>query len=212
MITIYHLDRSRSERPVWLMEELGAPYAIEFFDRLESLQAEPAYKALHPVGSSPVIAIDGKVLGESGAVVEYLATTQGGGRLAVAPGAADYPDYLYWFHFAEATLMYWLTSEIMAERAQTPFDNPIRDYSRQKAGRLLAHMDARLGQAPYFAGEAFTAADIMMTFPLTTTRLFTPFDLTPYANINGYLTRIAARPAYQRAQRIAGPDRDRTRP
>ena len=209
LITIYHLDRSRSERPVWLMEELEAPYRIEVFERGPTLEAEPAYKALHPVGSSPVIGIDGRMLGESGAVIEYLAATQGGGRLAVAPGAPSYPDYLYWFHFAESTLMYWLTSEIMAERAQTPFDNPIRDYSRRKAARLMAYADARVAEAPFFGGDAFTAADIMMTFPLTTALQFTPFDLSPYANLTAYLARIAARPAYGRAQRIAGPNRER---
>lgn len=209
MITIYHLDKSRSERPVWLMEELGAPYRIEHFDRLPTWEAEPAYKALHPLGSSPVIADGDAVIAESGAVVEYLATTVGDGRLAVSPGAPGYADYLFWFHFAESTLMPEVTREIMSEVGGVPYDNPGRVFSRQRTAKYLAHTDARLGAVPYFAGDAFTAADIMMTFVFTTTRLFTPVDLAPYPNIESYIERIEARPAYQRGQRIAGRNRER---
>jgi glutathione S-transferase len=210
MITIYHLDRSRSERAVWLMEELGEPYRIEHFDRLATLEAEPAYKKLHPLGSSPVIGDDGRIIAESGAVIEYLATTCGGGRLATAPGSPDYADYLYWFHFAESTLMTELTREIMAERAGIAFDNPGRAYSRMRTGQLLSFIEARLGETRYFAGEEFTAADIMMTFIFTTTRLFVTLDLTPYPSILKYIERIESRPAYQRGQRIAGPNRERS--
>ncbi len=209
MITIYHLDRSRSERPVWLMEELGGPYKIEHFDRLETWEAEPAYKKLHPLGSSPVISVDGTIIAESGAVVEYLATMCGGGRLAVKPGAVNYAEYLFWFHFAEASLMPEVTREIMSEAGGVPHDNPGREYSRQRTAKYLAHVEARLGEAPFFAGDEFTAADIMMTFVFTTTRLFTPLDLEAYPKLRAYLERIEARPAYQRSQRIAGPNRDR---
>ncbi len=211
MITVYHLDRSRSERPVWLLEELAEPYLIEHFERIEPIwEAEPAYKALHPIGSSPVINVDGKIIGESGAVIEFLATTLGGGRLAVAPGTSDYADYLFWFHFAEATLMTEVTREIMSEMAGVPYDNHGRVFSRQRTARFLAHVDDRLSDMPYFAGQAFTAADIMMTFVFTTTRLFVELDLAPYPNILRYIARIEARPAYQRSQRIAGPNRVRT--
>jgi glutathione S-transferase len=209
MITIYHLDRSRSERPVWVMEELGAPYEIRHFDRMPTLEAEPAYKKLHPLGSSPVIADDGKLIAESGAVVEYLATTQGGGRLAVKPGAANYADYLFWFHFAESSLMNEVTREIMAEAGGVPHDNIGRRFSRQRTAQFLAFTDARLAEVPYFAGDTLTAADIMMAFVFTTTRLFTPVDLDPCPNIRAFIERIEARPAYQRTQRIAGPNRER---
>lgn len=210
MITVYHLDRSRSERPVWLLEELGEPYSIEHFERGPTLEAEPAYKALHPIGSSPVIGVEGKMLGESGAVIEYLATMCGNGRLAVASGAANYADYLFWFHFAESTLMNEVTREIMAEAGGVPFENPGRAFSRGRTARYLSHVDDRLAEVPYFAGQDFTAADIMMTFIFTTTRLFVTLDLAPYPNILAYLARIEARPAYRRSQRIAGPDRDRS--
>lgn len=207
MITIYHLDRSRSERPVWLMEELSAPYRIEHFDRLESWEAEPAYKALHPLGSAPVISDDGVIVAESGAVIEYLANTVGDGRLAVRPGAPNYADYLFWFHFPEATLMPEITREIMSEAGGVPHDNPGRAFSRQRTAKYLAHVDARLAEAPWFAGDEFTAADIMMAFVFTTTRLFTPIDVPP--NTRRYLDRVEARPAYQRSQRVAGPNRER---
>lgn len=211
MITVYHLDRSRSERPVWLLEELGEPYSIEHFERIEpTLEAEPAYKALHPLGSSPVVNVDGKVIGESGAVIEYLATTFGGGRLAVSPGAPNYADYLFWFHFAESTLMNEVTREIMSEAGGVPHDNPGRAFSRRRIPKFLSFVDDRLAHSPYFAGEEFTAADIMMTFIFTTTRLFVTLDLAPYPNILEYIERIEARPAYQRSQRIAGPNRERS--
>lgn len=203
MITIYHLERSRSDRAVWLMEELDAPYRIEHFARLPTWEAEPAYKILHPLGSSPVIDDDGKVIAESGAVIEYLATTQGDGALVVRPGSADYADYLYWFHFSEATLMTELTREIMSERVGVAFDNPGRVYCRNRIAQLMAFIDARLGEVPFFAGARFTAADIMMTFPFTTARQFVPLDVDPYPNIARYLEAIAARPAYQRCRAIA---------
>lgn len=202
MITIYQLERSRSERAVWLMEEMGVDYRIEFFRRLPTQEAEPAYKALHRLGSSPVISDGGKVIAESGAVIEYLATTAGDARLAVKPGAANYADYLYWFHFAESSLMTELTREIMAERAGVPHDNPGRIYNRRRTDELLSYVDDRLGEVPYFAGDDFTAADVMMTFPFTTTRLFVPIDIESRANIMAYLARIEARPAYRRCREI----------
>lgn len=206
MITIYHLDRSRSERVVWLMEEMGAEYRIEHFRRLPTLEAEPAYKALHRLGSSPVISDEEKMIAESGAVIEYIATTVGDARFAVKPGAANYADYLYWFHFAESSLMNELTREIVGERAGVPYDNPGRVFSRQRTDQLLEVIDDRLGEVPYFAGSDFTAADVMMTFPFTITRLFVPFDIEPRRNITAYLDRIEARPAYRRCREIV--DRD----
>lgn len=202
-ITIYQLERSRSERAVWLMEELDAPYAIEFFARLPvTMQAEPAYKTLHPLGSSPVLGIDGRNIAESGAVIEYLATTQGGGALALRPDAPDYADYLYWFHFAEATLMPALVSEIMAGFAGIAAEQPLRVHARQRIAQLLAFTDARLAVAPFFAGETFTAADIMMTFPFTITRQYVPVDVAGHPGIAAYVARMEARPAYQRCRAI----------
>ncbi len=201
-ITIYQLERSRSERAVWLMEELGAPYDIEFFKRLPTWQAEPAFKALHPLGSSPVLGIDGKTIAESGAVIEYLATTQGGGALALEPGSPDYADYLYWFHFAESSLMPALVGEIMAQFGGIEADHPLRVNARARIAQLLAFADARLASVPFVAGERFTAADVMMTFPFTTTRQFVPVDVEAHPGIAAYVERMEARPAYRRCRAI----------
>lgn len=207
-ITIYQLERSRSERAVWLMEELQAPYAIEFFARLPTLQAEPAFKALHPLGSSPVLGIDDRNIAESGAVIEYLATTQGGGVLALGPGSPDYADYLYWFHFAESTMMPALVSEIMAEFTGVEHASPSRVVARQRIKQLLEFTDAGLATVPFFAGDQFTAADIMMAFPFTMTRQFVPVDVEGHPAIAAYVERMEARPAYQRCRAIV--DRDYT--
>jgi len=202
-ITIYQLDRSRSERAVWLMEELEAAYAIEFFERLPvTMQAEPAYKALHPLGSSPVLGIDGKNIAESGAVIEYLATTQGGGVLALGPDSPDYAEYLYWFHFAESTLMPALVSEIMAQFGGIEADHPFRINARARIAQLLAFTDARLAAVPFVAGDRFTAADVMMTFPFTMTRQFVPVDVEGHPHIAAYIERMEARTGYKRCRAI----------
>lgn len=201
-ITIYQLERSRSERAVWLMEELGAPYEIEFFARLPTLQAEPAYKALHPLGSSPVLGIDGKNIAESGAVIEYLATTQGNGVLAVGPDSPDYADYLYWFHFAESTLMPALVGEIMAQFGGIDHDHPFRVNTRARIAQLLAFTNARLTEVPFVAGQRFTAADVMMTFPFTMTRQFVPVDVDSHLAIGAYVQRMEARDGYRRCRAI----------
>lgn len=201
-VTIFQLDRSRSERAVWLMEELEEGYDIRFYERLPTWTAEPAYKALHPLGSSPVIDADGHRIAESGAVVEYLATTQGDGGLALKPGDPDYADYLFWFHFAESSLMPALVAEIMAELSGIAHDHPSRVANRANSARLLSFVDDRLSHAPFVAGERFTAADIMMTFPFTTTRLFVPVDLEGRAGILAYVERMEARPAYRRMRAI----------
>ncbi|WP_062344117.1 glutathione S-transferase family protein [Novosphingobium sp. CCH12-A3] len=201
-ITIYQLERSRSERAVWLMEELGAPYAIEFFKRLPTWQAEPAFKALHPLGSSPVLGIGNERIAESGAVIEYLATTQGDGRLALRPDSPDYAQYLYWFHFAESSLMPALVSEILAQLGGIEDGHPLRSKARARIAELLAFTNARLGEVPFVAGAQFTAADVMMTFPFTMTRQFVPIDVEGYPNIADYVGRMEARPAYQRCRAI----------
>jgi len=201
-ITIFQLDRSRSERAVWLMEELGSPYDIRFYKRLETLAAEPAYKALHPMQSSPVIEADGRRIAESGAVMEYLATTQGNGALHAKPGDTDYVDYLFWFHFAESSLMPALVTEIMAEFANIAHNHPSRIAGRARAAHFLALVDDQLSRTPFMAGDRFTAADIMMTFPFTTTRLFMSVDVEGHPNIAAYVERMAARPAYRQMRAI----------
>ena len=204
MITIHHLARSRSDRAVWLMEELEEPYELKLYRRLESHSAEAAYKELHPLGSSPVIGVHDSVLAESGAVIEYLATTQGSGALAAKPSDPDYIDYLFWFHFAEASLMPELVREIMAEFGGIEHDHPSRQHARERTAHYLHHVDSRLAQVPWFAGDRFTAADIMMTFPFTTTRHFARVDLSEYPHIAEYVEKVEQRPAYRRCREKTG--------
>ncbi len=198
MITVHHLGVSQSERVVWLCEELQIPYTLGRYERDPVTKLAPqAYRALHPMGIAPVITDGEVVLPESGAILEYLIAKYGQGRLAVAPEAPNFADYLFWFHFANGTLMPSEMSVLMS--AGLPADNPILAIFRARSERAYALIEQRLGSVPFFAGAEFTAADIMMLFPLTTMRAFTRRELGALPALRAYLTRIGERPAYQRA-------------
>ena len=206
MLTVHHLGISQSDRIVWLCEELGLPYQLDKHDRDPSTGGGPAaYKALHPFGTAPVITDGDLVLGESGAIIEYIISRYGGERLAVAPSAPNYADYLYWFHFANGSLMPAMMFHFAAQRAGFGDADLVKRFG---ARRELAFemIEARLGEAPYFAGDAFTAADIIMLFPLTMMRRFTPFDISGLPNLKAYLAKVVARPAYQRTLSVGDPD------
>ena len=205
MITIYHLDTSRSERIVWLMEELGLEYKLELFQRNDNGSAPDALREIHALGKAPVIRDGDTVLAESGAIVDYIVHRYAGDRLAVAPAAQEYARYIYWFHFAEGSLMSLLILALVLGRVPEANASPVRTRVLERTKQTLAFIDSELAQATYFAGAAFTAADIMMTFPFTTMRHFLKYDLAPYANILAYLQRIESRPAYQKAMALAGP-------
>ena len=206
MITIYHLSTSRSERIVWLMEELGLPYQLERYLREPTGAAPEELKTIHPLGRAPVIRDGDTVLAESGAIVEYIVHRYGDGRLALPPQAAAYARYLYWLHFAEGSLMSLLLIALVLSRVPQGNASPagVRIAARMK--HMLTFVDTELAAGPYFAGPEFSAADIMMLFPFTTMRQFLDYDLLPYANINTYLRRIESRPAYQRAMALAAFD------
>jgi glutathione S-transferase len=205
MITIYHLDTSRSERIVWLMEELGLEYKLELFQRNDNGSAPDALRKIHALGKAPVIRDGNTVLAESGAIVDYIVHRYAGDRLAVAPAAADYARYIYWFHFAEGSLMSLLILALVLGRVPEADASPVRTRVLERMKQTLAFIDSELAQATYFAGATFSAADVMMTFPFTTMRHFLKYDLAPYANILAYLQRIESRPAYQKAMALAGP-------
>jgi glutathione S-transferase len=205
MITIYHLDTSRSERIVWLMEELGLEYKLELFQRNANGSAPDAMKEIHALGKAPVIRDGDTVLAESGAIVDYIVHRHAGDRLAVAPASHEYARYIYWFHFAEGSLMSLLILALVLGRVPEAKASPVQIRVLERMRQTLSFIDSELAQATYFAGAAFTAADIMMTFPFTTMRHFLDYDLAPYANILGYLQRIESRPAYQKAMALAGP-------
>jgi len=206
MLTIHHLATSQSERIVWLCEELGIAYDLKRYDRrADNKLAPPEYKALHPMGIAPVISDGDLVLGESGAIVEYVIQTYGGGRLALKRGDAGFADYLYWFHFANGTLQPTIGRVMALERVAPAEKNAPLQAAKDRLALMFAMIEQRLGAAPYFAGAELTAADIMSVFSLTTMRLFRAMDLSPYPNVLGYLQRIGARQAYRRAMAKAEP-------
>lgn len=209
MITVYHLTSSRSERIVWLMEELGLDYQLERFQREQNGAAPEAMKGIHALGRAPVIRDGDTVLAESGAIVEYIAHRYGNGRLVVAPNAAAYPRYVYWLHFAEGSLMSLLLIALALSRVPDANASPTGVRVLARMQHVLRFVDGELAAVPYFAGADFTAADVMMTFPFTTMRRFLDYDISPYTSIGAYVKRIEARPAYQKAMALAGPDAKR---
>ena len=204
MLTIYHLSQSRSERIVWLAEELGLEYRLELFQREANGAAPAAMKALHALGKAPVIRDGDTLLAESGAIVEYIVQRHGAGRLAIAPRAPAYSHYVYWMHFAEGSLMSLMLIALTLARVPEAGESPVRTRVLDRMKQMLAYVDAELAGRPYFAGEEFTAADVMMVFPFTTMRKYLDYDLSPYTNIGAYLKRIEARPAYVKAMALAG--------
>jgi glutathione S-transferase len=201
MITVYHLSSSRSERIVWLMEELGLEYALEVLPREPNGAAPPAYKALHPLGKAPVIRDGDFVLAESGAIVEYVVQRHGGGRLAPRPDSPHYPDYVYWLHFAEGSLMSLMLIALVLSRIPAAADSPVRKRIADRMHAMLAFVDGELARREYFAGGEFSAADVMMAFPFTTMRRYLDYDIAPYGNIACYIERIERRPAWREAKR-----------
>lgn len=206
MLVVHHLGRSQSERIVWLCEELAIPYELRRYERDAATRlAPPEYKALHPIGTAPVITDGELVLGESGAIIEYVIAKHGGGRLARAPGHPEYADYLYWFHFANGSFQALLHRTLIARRLEPPPGHRVLRDLQARLDRALQFIDARLGAAAYLAGGELTAADIMMVFSLTTMRSFSAYDLKPYPRIVDYLQRIGARTAYRRAMAKGDP-------
>ena len=200
-LVVHHLGVSQSERIVWLCEELDLPYTLEVYSRDPVTRLAPeAYKALHPMGVAPVIRDGDLVLGESGAIVDYILARYGQGRLVLAPDAPGFADYLFWFHFANGTFVANEMLTLVANALGVPEDHPGRGFSKARSQRAYDLVESRLGQADYFAGDSLTAADIMMVFPLTTMRRFIPRAGADYPNIRAYLGRIGARPAYRRAR------------
>lgn len=206
MLTIHHLGISQSDRIIWLCEELGLPYDMKRYERdADTKLTPPAYRDLHPGWTAPIITDGDVTLGESGAIIEYIIGKYGNSRLSVAPGSPDFANYLYWLHFANGSMM---GAGILAFCLQCleiePQNETVRGL-RDRYDRGFRMAEQRLAVVPYFAGADFTAADIIMLFPLTTMRLFVPRPLDDAPNIRAYLQRIGARPAFQRAMAKAEP-------
>jgi glutathione S-transferase len=206
MLVVHHLGVSQSERIVWLCEELGIPYELKVYPRdPETRLAPAAYKALHPMGIAPVITDGDVTLAESGAIMEYILARYGNGRLVPKPDAPEFPEYLFWFHFANGTQM---PSEMAAWVASSVggAESPLAAVMNERVERAYKLLEDRLSKSPYLAGQELTAADIITVFGLTTMRAFTGRSIAGYPAILAYLKRIGERPAYKRAMAKGDPD------
>jgi len=212
MITVHHLNNSRSQRILWLLEDLGLNYDIKRYERdRKTMLAPPALRAVHPLGKSPVITDGELTIAESGAIVEYLIERYGAGRLAPAAGTAERLRYTYWLHYAEGSAMSPLLLKLVfdkIEKAPMPFfAKPIARAISGKAKssfiepqirQHLDYLEGELGKSAWFAGDEFTGADIQLSFPLEAAAARGGLDASRPRLMN-FLQRIHARPAYQRA-------------
>jgi glutathione S-transferase len=217
VITVHHLNNSRSQRVLWLLEELGVPYEIQRYQRdPQTMLAPAALKAVHPLGKSPVITDDGMTVAESGAIVEYIVERYGQGRLAPKPGTPERLRYTYWLHYAEGSAMPPLVMKLIFTRLKSaPMPFFIRPIARAIADRALSgfvepqiklhlgYLEGELGKSPWFAGADFTAADVQMSFPLEAAAARGGLDAAR-PKLMEFLARIHARPAYQRALEKGG--------
>lgn len=204
MIIVHHLNNSRSQRIPWLLEELGAPYRIEKYQRdAKTNLAPPELRRVHPLGKSPVIEDGNLVLAESGAIIEYLLERYGGGRLAPPRGTQEYVRYLHWMHFAEGTLMLHLVARLYLTRVGEAA-KAMQARVEGMIGDELDLVEAELAKGGHMAGPAFSAADIQMVFPLEFAA-FAGLVGARHAKLSEYLSRMQARPAYRRAIEKGGP-------
>jgi glutathione S-transferase len=204
MLTVHHLGISQSERIVWLCEELGLDYELVRYERRADNRLAPDdYKALHPMGIAPVITDGDLVLGESGAICDYICGRCGGAWLAPGPDDPDFAGHLFWFHWSNGTFMATMMMQLVLGLGGE--GNPAAVFVEDRSRRGWAMVEARLGEAPFFGGANLTTADIMMVYCLTTGRAFRGTSIEPYPNLRAYLERIGERPAYQRAMAKAEP-------
>ena len=203
MLTIHHLRISQSERIVWLCEELGLDYDLKLYMRdPDTRLAPPELKALHPMEIAPLIEDDGVMLGESGAIVEYIIGKYAPDTdLVPGPDHPDFADHLYWFHFANATFMTNGMMQIAVGALEAEMPPPLA----KRVTNAWDQIERRLSEADYFGGSNLTTADIMMVFQLTTSRAFREQPIDDKPNLQAYLKRIGARGAYQRAMAKAEP-------
>jgi glutathione S-transferase len=217
VVVVHHLNNSRSQRVLWLLEELGVEYEIKRYERdAKTMLAPPSLRAVHPLGKSPVITDGAQTLAESGAIVEYLVDRYGNGKLAPAPGTAERLRYTYWLHYAEGSAMPPLLLKLVFNRiANGPMPFFAKPVAKAIANRVLTtfvdpqiklhldFMEAELEKSRWFAGNEFSAADIQVSFPLEAAAARAGLD-AGRPKLMAYLDRIHARPAYQRALERGG--------
>lgn len=216
MIVVHHLENSRSQRVLWLLEELGLPYEVRRYERdTATMLAPPELRAVHPLGKSPLVEMDGEIIAETGAIVETLLDAVPGTVLRPAPGTAEARRFRYWLHYAEGSAMTPLLLKLIfgqlpkrSPKLVRPIVNAISTKAQSgfidpQIASHVAWWEAELGKSGWFAGREFTAADIMMSFPLEAASSRAPLDGQP--SIQAFLKRIHTRPAYQRALERGGP-------
>lgn len=218
MITVHHLEHSRSQRVLWLLEELALPYQIQHYKRdPKTSLAPPELRRVHPLGKSPVISDGEHTVAESGAIIEYLVERHGHGRLRPPAGSDDRLRYTYWLHFAEGSAMTPLLLTLVFDKVKSaPMPFFAKPIARGIAGKVMSgfvtpnlksqldFMEAELQQRPWFAGNEFSAADVQMSFPLEAAAQRAGLDASR-PRLMDFLKRIHARPAYQRALQRGGP-------
>ena len=218
MIVVHHLNNSRSQRVLWLLEELGIPYEVKRYERdPDTMLAPAALRNIHPLGKSPVITDGAQTVAESGAIVEYLVDRHGHGQLAPAPGTPERLRYTYWLHYAEGSAMPPLLLKLVFDRVESaPMPFFARGIARAIARRVkssfiepqikqhLDYLEGELAKTMWFAGAEFSAADIQMSFPIEAAAARAGWGSTR-PRLKAYLQRIHARPAYQRALERGGP-------
>jgi glutathione S-transferase len=218
MVVVHHLENSRSQRVLWLLEELGVPYQVRRYARdPQTMLAPAALRSVHPLGKSPVISDGDATVAESGAIIEYLVERHGGGRLVPPAGSPERLRYRYWLHYAEGSAMPPLLLKLVVDRIEAaPVPFFLRPVTRRIAAnvrgsfldaQLATHFDfveSELARSPWFAGGEFTAADVQMSFPLEVAAARVPGQASRPATA-AFLQRIHARPAYRRALEAGGP-------
>ena len=216
MITVHHLNNSRSQRVLWLLEELGLPYEIKHYQRdPRTSLAPPELRQVHPLGKSPVITDGALTVAESGAILEYLVDRYGHGRLKPT-AEQDLLHYRYYMHFAEGSAMPPLVMKLVFNRIRnSPMPFFVKPIAKGIADRVMGSfvqptldaqfkfLEAELSARPWFAGAEFTAADVQMSFPVEAAAARN--DMTGIPKLRGFLERIRARPAYKKALERGGP-------
>lgn len=200
MITLYHLNKSRSKRIIWLLEELGVDYQTEAFQRDKDTSLAPdALKAIHPLGKSPVIKDGDLVVAESGAITEYLIEKYAADRLAPARGSADYVQYLQWIHFAESSAMVPLLLKMFLQKdgAKTNF---LQDYADGEALKVLTYLSQQLDGRRYLVGDTLSGADIMVYFVVDAVEQSGALAFFPV--LESYLKQLRTHPNCQKAEQL----------
>ncbi len=212
-LVVHHLEHSRSLRVLWLLEELGLSYDVKSYARDENFRAPPELKSVHPLGRSPVVEVDGHVLAESGAIIEYLVDREGGKLRPQDPESQR--RYRFFLHYAEGSAMPPLLVQLLVDKIRTQkvpfFVKPIagkiadgiqRAYSGPAIANHFGFVESELATRPYFSGDEFTAADIQMIYPVEAALLRGQGD---WPQLNAWRERVKARVAYQRAEAKGGP-------